>query len=91
MADVPKTVSLASLSAEGLRQFSMYCQGFPCQLSVFSEPLQDALFSAFSAVSVRHLERGKGGGLFSRQITKHKQEENSVAVFFKNVTHLSDF
>lgn len=57
MADIPETLSPASLSAEGLRQFSVYCQGFSCQLSIFSEPLQDALFSTFSADSVRHLER----------------------------------
>lgn len=57
MADITETMSPTSLSAEGLRQFSVYCQGFSCQLSIFNEPLQDAPFSAFSADSVRHLER----------------------------------
>lgn len=66
VADIAETMSPASLSAEGLRQFSVCLQGFSCQLSSSTEhPLLDALFSALLQI-VSGIWRDKGRGTVFR-------------------------
>jgi len=76
------------LSGEGLRQFSVCCQSSSCQLAIFGEPLQGALFSAFSADGVRCLERERKENHFQ---SKSQNTNQKKAGWNRPYSHCSNF